>query len=622
MTDYLEDLSSNMVNGSYVRQGINSINHRHALFKSLLSERRLPERGWDDVTVEFVLNQISLMDSNNFEGNAGAGEREGRVYSSIVQRRHYHFSHGIGRSGDIAEVQPKAAGSSLLVVLTSSLSLHALRLSGLKSIRRCLVLPLATGMSMTLCLLALRKKSPLRRYVIWPRIDQKSCLKGMVTAGLTPLVVQPVVKGDELVTDVQEIGRLLALHGKEVLCVISTTSCFAPRIPDAVDQIASLCQSHDIAHLINNAYGLQCNHISRLIQRAMTIGRVDYVVQSTDKNFMVPVGGAVVGSPSDDLISELSGSYPGRASMSPVLDLCITLLGMGVSGLCGIWRERERLLPLLIDGLHRVAENHKQRLLLCPHNSISLALTLVFPPETASQSQIDVEIAVSRDVIGKAEGVEGACAPSEESSDVIETQTEGRITNEKDLPVSERREEVDLTEVVEKKSRERSVTFVGSMLFQRLVSGTRVVLGTGESKVAGVLFTGWGSHSSVCPAPYLTAACAVGMTEQDVDLLLARLDRVLYEFQKKRRQKWSREVERSTTEKGRDGEDEKEGGRRDILASDTGANNSYGLQPVYTDMKDTDSHITNLCNATAIDPSPPSSPLSAIWLSKYPAKKR
>jgi len=31
------------------------------------------------------------MDSNNFPGNIGVGEREGRIYSSLVQRRHYRL---------------------------------------------------------------------------------------------------------------------------------------------------------------------------------------------------------------------------------------------------------------------------------------------------------------------------------------------------------------------------------------------------------------------------------------------------------------------------------------------------------------------------------------------------
>lgn len=47
------------------------------------------------------------MDSNNFMGAAGVGEREARVACPLVARRHYRLAHGIGRSGDIAAPQPK-----------------------------------------------------------------------------------------------------------------------------------------------------------------------------------------------------------------------------------------------------------------------------------------------------------------------------------------------------------------------------------------------------------------------------------------------------------------------------------------------------------------------------------
>jgi O-phospho-L-seryl-tRNASec:L-selenocysteinyl-tRNA synthase len=70
------------------------------------------------------------MDSNNFPGNCGVGEREGRVASQLVAKRHYRLAHGIGRSGDITAVQPKAAGSSLLMKLTNSLILDVIKIAG------------------------------------------------------------------------------------------------------------------------------------------------------------------------------------------------------------------------------------------------------------------------------------------------------------------------------------------------------------------------------------------------------------------------------------------------------------------------------------------------------------
>jgi hypothetical protein len=43
--------------------------------------------------------------------------------------------------------------------------------------------PMATGMSLTLILLALKREKPKAKFVVWPRIDQKSCFKSIVTAG-------------------------------------------------------------------------------------------------------------------------------------------------------------------------------------------------------------------------------------------------------------------------------------------------------------------------------------------------------------------------------------------------------------------------------------------------------
>ena len=41
------------------------------------------------------------------------------------------------------------------------------------------------------------------RYVVWPRIDQKSCLKAVAAAGCIPIVVESLLEGDELRTDVR-----------------------------------------------------------------------------------------------------------------------------------------------------------------------------------------------------------------------------------------------------------------------------------------------------------------------------------------------------------------------------------------------------------------------------------
>jgi O-phospho-L-seryl-tRNASec:L-selenocysteinyl-tRNA synthase len=97
------------------------------------------------------------------------------------------MGHGIGRSGYLTEIQPKAVGSSMMQQLTTSMVRHALILSGAKKewVRGCLILPLATGMTLTMVLLTLKiKQHEGSKYVILPRIDQKTCVKCIYAAGI------------------------------------------------------------------------------------------------------------------------------------------------------------------------------------------------------------------------------------------------------------------------------------------------------------------------------------------------------------------------------------------------------------------------------------------------------
>ena len=54
---------------------------------------------------------------------------------------------------------------------------------GVRSAKACLLLPVATGMSLVMTLLTLKQTRPGAKYIIWPRIDQKSCFKCILTAG-------------------------------------------------------------------------------------------------------------------------------------------------------------------------------------------------------------------------------------------------------------------------------------------------------------------------------------------------------------------------------------------------------------------------------------------------------
>ncbi len=184
------------------------------------------------------------------------------------------------------------------------------------------------------------------------------------------------------------------------------------------------------------------------------------VIQSTDKNFMVPVGGAVVASSSIEFLQRLSATYPGRASMTPIIDLFITFLSMGEEGYLRLLSERQRLLTVLADRLQSICAKYNLSRIVAPRNTISFAVSL--------------------------------------ESIVAEGQ---------------------------------SLSFLGSMLFQRNVSGCRVVQRSSTSSIiSNYSFQNWGSHHTDYPASYITAACAIGMEESDIDCFIERLDKVLQKF--------------------------------------------------------------------------------------------
>lgn len=42
---------------------------------------------------------------------------------------------------------------------------------------------MATGMSLVLCMMAIKQDRPDAKFVLWSRIDQKACFKSIITAG-------------------------------------------------------------------------------------------------------------------------------------------------------------------------------------------------------------------------------------------------------------------------------------------------------------------------------------------------------------------------------------------------------------------------------------------------------
>lgn len=378
-----------LVSSAHFDAAMDSMRTDESIVRSILAQRKGPEAGLSDILIEHLLSQLALMDSNNFTGHHGAGEREGRVFSPLVLRRHFHMSHGIGRSGDLAADQPKACGSSIMYKVTNLLVLDALRMAGVLHVERALVVPMATGMTLSLVLRAVSGQRPATaKFVVWPRMDQRTSLKCIEVAGFKPHVV-PLRRAEEVRegpsvffrVDARDVESAIDSLGIDnVVCVLSTTSCFAPRLPDDTLAIARVCKKLDVPYVVNNAYGVQSAPIMKRLDAAVQHGRLDAIVQSGDKNFLVPVGGAVVCGPTA-VVEKISDLYAGRASASPIADLFITLLSMGRGGFRKLLTERGAVLEYFKAQLLLFASERGESLLAHPLNDISLAVTMsTIPP--------------------------------------------------------------------------------------------------------------------------------------------------------------------------------------------------------------------------------------------------
>jgi O-phospho-L-seryl-tRNASec:L-selenocysteinyl-tRNA synthase len=188
-------------------------------------------------------------------------------------------------------------------------------------------------------------------------------------------------------------------------------------------------------------------------------------------------GGAIVVSPDKKIIQNVGKVYAGRASSSPLVDLFITLLSMGMNGYTRLLKERTTMLETFTARLEEVANKHGERLLICPSNTISFGITL-----------------------------DGLARPKQDDES-----------------------EEDYTKSVDKE-----ISSFGAMLFSRCVSGTRVVPRAQDKTMGNQKFEGFGSSVSNFPYAYMTAACAIGVSPAEVGEFFVRLDKTLTEFHVKK----------------------------------------------------------------------------------------
>lgn len=184
--------------------------------------------------------------------------------------------------------------------------------------------------------------------------------------------------------------------------------------------------------------------------------------------------------------------------MSPLLDVLMTLLHWGAAGWRSQLQQRENLYKYAQQQLKVWAQQHGERLLHTPENPISLALTLSHLESGLGQS------------VRPPVGIRGATEPGAHAfvQTAAPSQSDARKT-------------------------QQPVTFLGSMLFSRSVSGTRVVARQARQHVAGHSFIGYGAHCDDYPVAYLTVAAALGTTQEDIDEFLKRLTVAYAEFKLK-----------------------------------------------------------------------------------------
>ncbi|MFX1301818.1 MAG: O-phosphoseryl-tRNA(Sec) selenium transferase [Promethearchaeota archaeon] len=345
--------------------------------KILFEQRSVPKEPWTEEQIEFLLQTLSNMDTDKDSKAARVGEREARIASKLHLRTSAGFCHGVGRSGFLTAPQPKAPGGSIMYDLSNYLARNILRNFGLSNIKDAIVVPLCTGMSLSLTLGALKPEwgeqnmNP-KSTVLVPQIDHKSLLKSIDLMGFKTKIIKGKIFGDAVRIPVEDIKSNL---DENCFAVISITSFFPPREPDNIKEISKFAKENELVHIVINAYGVQSYEWMKLIRSAIDAGRVDAIIQSTDKNFLTPVGGALIASPIKEDIAKISQAYAGRASATPVVNFLISMLSLGINGYQKLIEEQQKNRKTLERRLREVAEKINERILDI-YNPVAVALSL------------------------------------------------------------------------------------------------------------------------------------------------------------------------------------------------------------------------------------------------------
>nr|MBD3197666.1 O-phosphoseryl-tRNA(Sec) selenium transferase [Candidatus Lokiarchaeota archaeon]MBD3202060.1 O-phosphoseryl-tRNA(Sec) selenium transferase [Candidatus Lokiarchaeota archaeon] len=345
--------------------------------KNLFEQKAVPHEGWNDEQILYLLDTLANMDTDKDEKASRVGEREARIASGLHLRISGGFCHGVGRSGFLTAPQPKAPGGSIMYEITNYLARDIMRKSGLPNIKAAIISPVATGMSLALTLSAFKTEfnetsKSHQNSILLPRLDHNSILKALDFLGLDKCIVDGEVYGDAVRINLEDIKKK---YKGDCFAIVSFTSFFPPREHDDIKGISKFAKEKDLVHIVVNAYGVQSPEWMKMIRSAIDAGRVDAIIQSTDKNFLTPVGGALIASPNKKKIEKISRTYPGRASATPVINFLISMLSLGVDGYEKLIKQQQENRKLLERLLRDVATKINERVMDI-FNPVAVALTL------------------------------------------------------------------------------------------------------------------------------------------------------------------------------------------------------------------------------------------------------
>jgi O-phospho-L-seryl-tRNASec:L-selenocysteinyl-tRNA synthase len=345
--------------------------------EEILNHRTIPKKNLDDEKIRLFLKILSLMDTDKDPKSIRIGEREGRTSSNIQEELVSGFCHGVGRSGNLIDPQPKAPGASVMYSLTNSILKSFLKNLGLNVYA--MATPVATGMSIALCLSASRKKYG-SNIVIYPYAAHKSPIKAVSFSGLKMRLVETKLYGDAVKVDVGDIEDAIKKEIKNgnKPCVLSTLTFFPPRESDEIEDIAKICEEYNIPHIINGAYAIQNRYYINKLNKAFKY-RVDAVVSSSDKNLLTPIGGGIIYSKNRDFLKEISYCYPGRACATPIVNILVSLLSMGMDKYLELMKEQNESRKLLYEYVSELAEKTNNKVLNI-RNPISLCVSVNSDP--------------------------------------------------------------------------------------------------------------------------------------------------------------------------------------------------------------------------------------------------